>query len=117
MFDNITKIVDRMKENKELAEENSQVKRGKKIVEKELEEMRNKYDEKNEKYIKLLEEKGDGFDKYLHYHNAYADAALTLKENKKDIAELKAEVRELTEINNEKDLELEKLRKKVERYE
>lgn len=49
------------------------------------------------KYIEILEEKSKGFDQYLYYHDLYAETYTLTKEQKKEIAELKSEIRRLNE--------------------
>ncbi len=79
----------------ELEEENALIKKGKKKVENDLEELRDKYNEIMEKYIKLLEDKSISFDKFLYYHDLYSDAYNTIKENKKEMSDYRSEIKSL----------------------
>ena len=80
-----------------ILEENRQLKVKKKYVSKELERLKEEKDEITTKYIELLEEKSKGFNQYLYYHDLYAETYTTNKEQKKEIAELKSEVKRLNE--------------------
>ena len=80
-----------------ILEENRQLKVKKKYVSKELERLKEEKDEITTKYIELLEEKSKGFDQYLYYHDLYAETYTLTKEQKKEIAELKSEIRRLNE--------------------
>lgn len=80
-----------------ILEENRQLKVKKKHIFKELEKIRLEKEEISSKYIELLEEKSNGFDKYIYYHDLYADAHLMNKAQKKEINELKNEIKRLSE--------------------
>ena len=66
------------------------------------------------KYISLLEEKGKGFDQYIYYHDLYGETYNLTKEQKKEIAELKVEIRALNETLEEVQLKLSKRDKEIE---
>ena len=70
-----------------LVKENEKIRRHKKNVEKELEEQKLANEELKDKYIALLEEKCDGFDKYLHYEEEAKKYADKWKETKRELAE------------------------------
>jgi len=104
-------FLERFKDNKEIAEENSRIRRGKKAVERELLETEEKLEEITDKYILLLEEKGEGFNQYIHYHDLCVELNDTVKKNKKEMADLKNEIKQLTSIISEKDEIITKIEK------
>lgn len=73
----------------ELIGENEKIKKNKKAIEKELQEEKLKNEELKNKYIELLEEKANGFDKYIHYEEECIKLAEEKRQMKKEIAELK----------------------------
>lgn len=77
---------------------------------KNMEEVIEKLSDITSKYIKVLEEKAEGFDLYIEYQKQNSEL---LNEKK----ELKKEVAILTEKNNTANLEIEKLTKQVEKLE
>lgn len=85
------------KNNKSIIEENKQLKSKKRNALRKADRLKEENEELTKKYTELLEEKGKGFDQYLYYHDLYADSYLKLKEQKKEIAELKSEVKRLNE--------------------
>lgn len=87
--------VDNDKDN--ILKENRRLKAKTKNAHKKMEEMEEEKDEMTTKYIELLEEKSKGFDQYLHYHDLYAKTYALVKEQKKEIADLKSEVKRLNE--------------------
>ena len=87
--------IDSDKDN--ILEENRQLKVKRKHTYKEMEKIKEEKDEIMAKYIELLEEKSKGFDQYLYYHDLYAETYTLTKEQKKEIAELKSEVKRLNE--------------------
>ena len=87
--------IDSDKDN--ILEENRQLKVKRKHTYKEMEKIKEEKDEMMAKYIELLEEKSKGFDQYLYYHDLYAETYTLTKEQKKEIAELKSEVKRLNE--------------------
>lgn len=80
-----------------ILEENKQLKVKRKHTYKEMEKIKAEKDELMAKYIEILEEKSKGFDQYLYYHDLYAETYTLTKEQKKEIAELKSEIRRLNE--------------------
>lgn len=72
-----------------LVKENEKIRRHKKDVEKELEEQKLANEELKDKYIAVLEEKCDGFDKYLYYEEEAKKHADKVRELKKELAEAK----------------------------
>lgn len=80
-----------------ILEENRQLKVKRKHTYKEMEKIKAEKDELMAKYIEILEEKSKGFDQYLYYHDLYAETYTLTKEQKKEIAELKSEIRILNE--------------------
>lgn len=80
-----------------ILEENRQLKAKRRHTHKEMEKIKEEKDEMMAKYIELLEEKSKGFDQYLYYHDLYAETYTLTKEQKKEIAELKSEVKRLNE--------------------
>ena len=87
--------IDSDKDN--ILEENRQLKVKRRHTYKEMEKIKEEKDEMMAKYIELLEEKSKGFDQYLYYHDLYAETYTLTKEQKKEIAELKSEVKRLNE--------------------
>ena len=87
--------IDSDKDN--ILEENRQLKAKRSHTHKEMEKIKEEKDEMMAKYIELLEEKSKGFDQYLYYHDLYAETYTLTKEQKKEIAELKSEVKRLNE--------------------
>ena len=73
-----------------LVGENEKIRRSKKSVERQLEESLLANSEIKDKYIALLEEKCDGFDKYLHYEQE----CVKLSEEKRQLKKENAELRE-----------------------
>ena len=90
-------IFSRDSDKDNILEENRQLKVKRKHTYKEMEKIKEEKDEMMAKYIELLEEKSKGFDQYLHYHDLYAKTYALVKEQKKEIAELKSEVKRLNE--------------------
>ena len=80
-----------------ILKENRRLKAKTKNAHKKMEEMEEEKDEMMTKYIELLEEKSKGFDQYWHYHDLYAKTYALAKEQKKEIADLKSEVKRLNE--------------------
>ena len=90
-------IFSRDSDKDNILEENRQLKVKRKHTYKEMEKIKEEKDEMMAKYIELLEEKSKGFDQYLYYHDLYAKTYALTKEQKKEIAELKSEVKRLNE--------------------
>lgn len=109
------KFFEKLKDVDDLAEENIQIRRGKKFVEKELKKARQELSDNKDEIIKLLTEKGEGFDQYLKYESKYEEYYNLSKENKKEIAELKSELKKCHSLIEEKDEIIAKLERKVKR--
>lgn len=77
------------KDRIELIKENEKIRRHKKNIEKELEQQLLSHEELKDKYIALLEEKCDGFNKYLHYEEEAKKYADKVRELKRELAEEK----------------------------
>ena len=90
-------IFSRDSDKDNILEENRQLKVKRRNTHKEMEKIKEEKDEMMAKYIELLEEKSKGFDQYLYYHDLYAETYTLTKEQKKEIAELKSEVKRLNE--------------------
>ena len=90
-------IFSRDSDKDNILEENRQLKVKRRHTYKEMEKIKEEKDEMMAKYIELLEEKSKGFDQYLYYHDLYAETYTLTKEQQKEIAELKSEVKRLNE--------------------
>ena len=90
-------IFSRDSDKDNILEKNRQLKVKRKHTYKEMEKIKAEKDELMAKYIEILEEKSKGFDQYLYYHDLYAETYTLTKEQKKEIAELKSEVKRLNE--------------------
>ena len=97
-----------------ILEENKQLRKKRKHDKEDYEKLREEYDDVVKKYISLLEEKGKGFDQYIHYHDLYGETYNLTKEQKKEIAELKMENRTLNETLEEVQSTLSKRDKEIE---
>ena len=97
-----------------ILEENKQLRKKRKHDKEDYERLREEYDDVVKKYISLLEEKGKGFDQYIHYHDLYGETYNLTKEQKKEIAELKMENRTLNETLEEVQSTLSKRDKEIE---
>lgn len=97
-----------------ILEENKQLRKKRKHDKEDYEKLREEYDDVIKKYISLLEEKGKGFDQYIHYHDLYGETYNLTKEQKKEIAELKMENRTLNETLEEVQSTLSKRDKEIE---
>lgn len=97
-----------------ILEENKQLRKKRKHDKEDYEKLKEEYDDVVKKYISLLEEKGKGFDQYIHYHDLYGETYNLTKEQKKEIAELKMENRTLNETLEELQSTLSKRDKEIE---
>lgn len=97
-----------------ILEENKQLRKKRKHDKEDYEKLKEEYDNVVKKYISLLEEKGKGFDQYIHYHDLYGETYNLTKEQKKEIAELKMENRTLNETLEEVQSTLSKRDKEIE---
>ena len=96
-MDFFRELFSRNTDKEDILEENRQLKVKRKHIYKEMEKIKEEKDELMAKYIELLEEKSKGFNQYLYYHDLYAETYTLTKEQKKEIAELKSEVKRLNE--------------------
>lgn len=110
MFSNIKRYFS--EEEKEIRRENKlkEETKKRKVAEGVVKEVSNSYDELQEKYIKILEEKGEKFDRFLEYHDLCKAQEVQIKELKKEISDLKSE-------NKQYEIELEEEREKNEKIE
>ena len=76
-----------------LIRENEKMRLAKKNIEKEFEEYKESINELKDKYIALLEEKAQGFDKYVHYEQECKDLATKNRELKKELALTKEKIK------------------------
>ena len=97
-----------------ILDENKQLRKKTKHDKEDHEKLKEEYDDVVKKYISLLEEKGKGFDQYIHYHDLYGETYNLTKEQKKEIAELKMENRTLNETLEELQSTLSKRDKEIE---
>ena len=81
--------------------ENKNLRRRNKRVQKEIDNLNEEKLELSNKYIALLEEKAKGFDQYIHYQELYGMEHELVKEQKKEIADLKTELKKAKENINE----------------
>lgn len=110
MFSNIKRYFS--EEEKEIRKANKlkeEIKK-RKVAEGVVKEVSSSYDELQEKYIKILEEKGEKFDRFLEYHDLCKAQEVQIKELKKEISDLKSE-------NKQYEIELEEEREKNEKIE
>lgn len=98
-----------------ILEENKQLRKKRKHDKEDYKKLREEYDDVVKKYISLLEEKGKGFDQYIYYHDLYGKTYNLTKEQKKEIAELKVEIKALNETLEEVKSTLSKRNKEIER--
>lgn len=118
----IRELFSRDEQTDNIIEENRQLKIKRKHTSKEMDALKAEKDEIVAKYIELLEEKAKGFDQYLYYHDLYGETYTLTKEQKKEIAELKGEVKrlneEVEELTNDKTKQegkIERLKKKLDK--
>ena len=97
-----------------ILEENKQLRKKRKYDKEDYKKLKGEYDDVVKKYISLLEEKGKGFDQYIYYHDLYGETYNLTKEQKKEIAELKVEIRALNETLEEVQSTLSKRDKEIE---
>ena len=69
-----------------LVGENEKIRRNKKRIEQEFAEYKESMNDLKDKYIALLEEKANGFDKYIHYEQKCIKLANEKRELKKELA-------------------------------
>lgn len=104
MFNNLKKYFS--EEEKEIRRENKlkEETKKRKVAEGVVKDLANDYDEIKEKYIKILEEKGEKFDRFLEYHDLCKTQEMQIKELKKEISDLKGENKEYeSQLNEEKE--------------
>ena len=119
MFSNIKRYFS--EEEKEIRKANKlkEETKKRKVAEGVVKEVSSSYDELQEKYIKILEEKGEKFNRFLEYHDLCKTQEVQIKELKKEISDLKGENKEYeNQFNEERERrekveeELTKLKKK-----
>ena len=115
MFSNIKRYFS--EEEKEIRKANKlkEETKKRKVAESVVKEVSSSYDELQEKYIKILEEKGEKFDRFLEYHDLCKTQEVQIKELKKEISENKqyeTELEEEREKNEKLEKELKKIQKK-----
>lgn len=74
--------------------ENKQMKKKTSFFKKTLKETKKELEETKNKYISLLEEKGEGFNQYIFWENKFNEEEIEVKEIKKEIADLKKDFKE-----------------------
>ena len=119
MFNKLRRNLD--EEEKTMGKENKikEETRKRKVAESIYKEIAGEYEELKNKYIKLLEEKSEKFDRFADVYELCKSQEIQIKEYKKELSDTKAEVREYErqlEEEKEKSLnyeeELTKLKKK-----
>ena len=124
MFKSLIDIIKGNNKDFDIEEENKQLRKKNKYNKKEIDEINSEKEELARKYIDILEEKANGFDQYLKYFNLCEDQSITIKSQKKEIAELKEKIKELTEENislldkiEKKNMKIKKCNEKVKEME
>lgn len=102
-------------EEKEIRRENKlkEETKKRKVVEGVVKDLAKDYDEIKEKYISLLEEKSENFDRFLEYHDLCKTQELQIKDYKKEISDLKSENKEYENQFNEERERREKAEKEL----
>lgn len=118
MFGSIKKYFS--EEEKEIRRENKlkEETKKRKVAEGVVKDLANNYDEVQEKYVKILEEKSEKFDRFLEYHDLCKAQEIQIKDYKKEISDLKSENKQYeTELEEEreKNEKLEKELKKIQK--
>lgn len=90
-------LINYLKEKNDLIEENAAIRKAKKQVEHKNNVFNEKILEISEKYIRLLEQKSEQFDLYIKYRDESVKLADKNREQKKEIALLKEEIKRLKE--------------------
>lgn len=113
MFSNIKRYFS--EEEKEIRKANKlkEETKKRKVAEGVVKEVSSSYDELQEKYIKILEEKGEKFDRFLEYHDLCKTQEVQIKELKKEISDLKGENKEYENQFNEERERREKVEKEL----
>lgn len=113
MFSNIKRYFS--EEEKEIRKANKlkEETKKRKVAEGVMKEVSNSYDELQEKYIKILEEKGEKFDRFLEYHDLCKTQEIQIKELKKEVSDLKSENKEYENQFNEERERREKVEKEL----
>lgn len=96
-----------------VAKENQHMRLSKKNLEKELETEKLKGNEIKDKYIAVLEEKCDGFDKYVHFEEESIKLADDKRELKKELAQANEKITSQEEIISQQEKTISKLQKKL----
>ena len=113
MFSNIKRYFS--EEEKEIRKANKlkEETKKRKVAEGVMKEVSSSYDELQEKYIKILEEKGEKFDRFLGYHDLCKTQEIQIKELKKEVSDLKSENKEYENQFNEEREKREKVEKEL----
>ena len=113
MFSNIKRYFS--EEEKEIRKANKlkEETKKRKVAEGVMKEVSSSYDELQEKYIKILEEKGEKFDRFLEYHDLCKTQEIQIKELKKEVSDLKSENKEYENQFNEERERREKVEKEL----
>lgn len=113
MFSNIKRYFS--EEEKEIRKANKlkEETKKRKVAEGVVKEVSSSYDELQEKYIKILEEKGEKFDRFLEYHDLCKTQEVQIKELKREISDLKGENKEYENQFNEERERREKVEKEL----
>lgn len=97
-----SKFLGRKDEVDDIIEENKQLSRKKENLRVAYKELQEQYDDIRQKYIQILEEKAEGFDQYLKYQDLYRETYTQNKEYKKEIGELKMQIKALENNQSKK---------------
>lgn len=110
MFNNLKQYFS--EEEREIRRENKlkEETKKRKVAEGVVKDLASNYDEVQEKYVKILEEKSEKFDRFLEYHDLCKAQEIQIKELKKEVSDLKSE-------NKQYEIELEEEREKNEKLE
>lgn len=97
-----SKFLGRKDEVDDIIEENKQLNRKKENLRVAYKELQEQYDDIRQKYIQILEEKAEGFNQYLKYQDLYRETYTQNKEYKKEIGELKMQIKTLENSQSKK---------------
>ena len=113
MFDNIKRYFS--EEEKEIRKANKlkEETKKRKVAEGVVKDLANDYEEIKEKYIKLLEEKSENFDRLMEYQELCKTQDVQIKEYKKEISELRGENKEYEAQLEQREEEKEKMEKEL----
>ncbi len=113
----LDRFKDWFKEKEQLISENTKIRKSKKNIEEKYNKLLEEKDELNSKYIYLLEQKSEQFDLYVKYQNQCVDLATEKRELKKQLADSNISCNSLLKDNQEYELTIEKLERKIKRME